>query len=103
LQFKESDCPERNIFKFFDQILIDFKFGLLPRSRAPASYRQVFLFYEPAERDRVGNSDADFVNLMLPHHQAAIDMARTELLNGSDTQMRRLAQEILPTRNLKFS
>ena len=42
-----------------------------------------------------GNSDADFVNLMLPHHQAAIDMARTELRYGSDPQMRRLAQEII--------
>lgn len=42
-----------------------------------------------------GNSDADFVNLMLPHHQAAVDMARTELLYGSDPQMRRLAQEII--------
>jgi uncharacterized protein (DUF305 family) len=45
--------------------------------------------------ERSGNSDADFVNLMLPHHQAAIDMAKTELLNGSDPQMRRLAQEII--------
>ena len=42
-----------------------------------------------------GNNDADFVNLMLPHHQAAIDMARTELLYGNDPQMRRLAQEIV--------
>jgi len=42
-----------------------------------------------------GNSDADFVNLMLPHHQAAVDMARAELINGSDAQMRRLAQEII--------
>ena len=42
-----------------------------------------------------GNKDADFVNLMLPHHQAAVDMARTELLYGSDPQMRRLAQEII--------
>jgi uncharacterized protein (DUF305 family) len=42
-----------------------------------------------------GNNDADFVNLMLPHHQAAVDMARTELLYGSDPQMRRLAQEII--------
>ena len=42
-----------------------------------------------------GNDDTDFVNLMLPHHQAAIDMARTELLYGSDPQMRRLAQEII--------
>jgi len=42
-----------------------------------------------------GTSDADFASLMLPHHQAAVDMARTELLYGSDPQMRRLAQEII--------
>jgi uncharacterized protein (DUF305 family) len=40
-------------------------------------------------------SDGDFVNLMLPHHQAAIDMAKAELLYGTDPQMRRLAQEII--------
>jgi len=32
---------------------------------------------------------------MLPHHQAAIDMAKTQLLYGKDPQMRRLAQEII--------
>jgi uncharacterized protein (DUF305 family) len=32
---------------------------------------------------------------MLPHHQAAIDMAKTQLLFGTDPQMRRLAQEIV--------
>lgn len=42
-----------------------------------------------------GNEDADFVNLMLPHHRAAVDMARTELLYGSDPQMHRLAQEVI--------
>ena len=42
-----------------------------------------------------GDSDVDFVRLMLPHHQAAIDMAKTELLYGKDSQMRRLAQEII--------
>ena len=42
-----------------------------------------------------GNKDADFANLMLPHHQAAVDMAKTELLYGNDPQMRRLAQEII--------
>jgi len=42
-----------------------------------------------------GNSDVDFVSLMLPHHQAAIDMAKTQLLYGKDPQMRRLAQEII--------
>jgi uncharacterized protein (DUF305 family) len=42
-----------------------------------------------------GDSDVDFVKLMLPHHQGAIDMAKTQLLHGKDPQMRRLAQEII--------
>jgi len=42
-----------------------------------------------------GRSDVDFVRLMIPHHQAAIDMAKTQLLYGKDPQMRRLAQEII--------
>jgi uncharacterized protein (DUF305 family) len=42
-----------------------------------------------------GNGDVDFVSLMLPHHRAALDMARAELLYGEDAQMRRLAQEIV--------
>ena len=41
------------------------------------------------------DSDVDFVRLMLPHHQAAIDMAKAQLLYGTDPQMRRLAQEII--------
>lgn len=41
------------------------------------------------------DSDLNFVQLMLPHHQAAIDMAKAELQYGVDPQMRRLAQEIL--------
>jgi uncharacterized protein (DUF305 family) len=42
-----------------------------------------------------GDGDVDFVRLMLPHHQAAIDMAKTQLMYGKDPQMRRLAQEII--------
>lgn len=42
-----------------------------------------------------GESDVDFVNLMLPHHHAAIDMAKMQLAYGKDPQMRRLAQEII--------
>ncbi|MBZ5573790.1 MAG: DUF305 domain-containing protein, partial [Acidobacteriia bacterium] len=45
--------------------------------------------------EQSGNSDIDFVRLMLPHHQAAIDMAKAQLLYGKDPQMRRLAQEII--------
>ena len=41
------------------------------------------------------DSDTDFVKLMLPHHQGAVDMAKAELVYGKDPQMRRLAQEII--------
>jgi len=49
-----------------------------------------------------GNCDVDFVKLMLPHHQAAIDMAKTQLLYGKDPQMRRLAQEIITDQQLEI-
>ncbi len=42
-----------------------------------------------------GSPDIDFARLMLIHHQAAIDMARVELTNGADPQLRRMAQEIV--------
>jgi Domain of unknown function (DUF305) len=51
---------------------------------------------------RSGNADVDFVRLMLPHHQAAIDMAKTQLLCGKDPQMRRLAQEIITDQQLEI-
>jgi uncharacterized protein (DUF305 family) len=49
-----------------------------------------------------GNTDVDFVRLMLPHHQAAIDMAKTQLLYGKDPQMRRLAQAIITDQQLEI-
>ena len=44
---------------------------------------------------RTGDPDSDFVTMMIPHHQGAIDMAKTQLMYGKDPQMRRLAQEII--------
>lgn len=41
------------------------------------------------------DTDQDFVQLMLPHHQAAIEMAQTQLLCGKDPELRRVAQEII--------
>jgi uncharacterized protein (DUF305 family) len=41
--------------------------------------------------------DIDFARLMIPHHQGAIDMAKVELLFGTDARLRRLAQEIIVT------
>ncbi|MBB5465646.1 hypothetical protein HDG32_001750 [Paraburkholderia sp. CI2] len=42
-----------------------------------------------------GDVDRDFVAMMVPHHQGAIDMAQAELRYGDNEQLRRLAQEIV--------
>jgi uncharacterized protein (DUF305 family) len=42
-----------------------------------------------------GDPDRDFVTMMVPHHQGAIDMAKALLLYGKDEQLKRLAQEII--------
>jgi len=44
-----------------------------------------------------GDIDNDFVSIMTPHHQAAIDMAQAELRYGHNEQLRRMAQEIIVT------
>jgi len=41
--------------------------------------------------------DLEFVEMMAAHHQGAIDMANTELKDGSLTQVKQLAQHIIDT------
>ena len=42
-----------------------------------------------------GNPDKDFVLMMMPHHQGAIDMAKVELQYGTDPELRQLATDIV--------
>lgn len=42
-----------------------------------------------------GNTDEDFVLMMMPHHQGAIDMAKVELQYGKDPELRQLATDIV--------
>jgi hypothetical protein len=42
-----------------------------------------------------GDVNRDFVEMMIPHHQGAIDMAQTYLRYGSNEQLKRIAQEII--------
>jgi hypothetical protein len=44
-----------------------------------------------------GDIDNDFVAMMIPHHQGAIDMAKAQLRYGHNERLRRLAQEIIVT------
>ncbi len=42
-----------------------------------------------------GDADVDFARGMIPHHQAAIDMAKTVLEHGKDPEIRKLAEDIV--------
>jgi len=42
-----------------------------------------------------GDADKDFVMMMIPHHQGAIDMAKVELQYGNDPALKKMAQEII--------
>jgi uncharacterized protein (DUF305 family) len=42
-----------------------------------------------------GDIDRDFAQMMIPHHQGAIDMALVLLKHGRDEKLKRLAQSII--------
>ena len=50
-----------------------------------------------------GDVDADFVAVMVPHHQGAIEMARAVLRYGRNSQIKRLAQEIIVTQQQEIA
>jgi uncharacterized protein (DUF305 family) len=50
-----------------------------------------------------GDIERDFVAMMVPHHQGAIDMAKAYLRHGRNPQLRRLAQEIIVTQQQEIA
>ncbi len=50
-----------------------------------------------------GDIDRDFVEMMVPHHQGAVDMAKAELKYGRNEQLRRLAQQIVATQQREIT
>jgi Domain of unknown function (DUF305) len=59
-----------------------------------AAMRKMMAAMAPAP---MGDVDRDFVFMMVPHHQGAIDMAVAVLRYSRNEQIRRLAQEIIVT------
>ena len=75
-----------------------------PAQQAASSDESAFLAENDAAMTKMmndmaakptGDIDRDFVAMMAPHHQGAIDMAVIELRYGKNEQLRRLAQEII--------
>lgn len=50
-----------------------------------------------------GDVDKDFVDMMVPHHQGAIDMAKLLLRYGKNQKLKYLAQEIIITQQQEIA
>jgi uncharacterized protein (DUF305 family) len=50
-----------------------------------------------------GDIDHDFVDVMIPHHQGAIDVARAELKYGHNSELRQLAQKIVDSQKQEIA
>jgi YVTN family beta-propeller protein len=75
---------------------------ITPTSSSPSFEQQMAETMRKMDQDMVaapltGDPNHDFSAMMIPHHQGAIDMAKTFLLHGQDAALRRLAQEIIVT------
>jgi len=47
--------------------------------------------------------DRDFLAMMIPHHQGAVDMARLALVHGRDPLTRQLAEEIIASQQTEIA
>lgn len=48
------------------------------------------------------DSDKDFLAMMIPHHEGAVEMARLVLIHGKDPLVRRLAEEIIASQTIEI-
>lgn len=55
-----------------------------------------------ADSALMGNPDRDFISLMIPHHQGAIEMAKAVLLHGNDPALKNIAQEVIAEQSIEI-
>ncbi|MDZ4814781.1 MAG: DUF305 domain-containing protein [Verrucomicrobiota bacterium] len=46
-----------------------------------------------------GDADKDFVMMMIPHHQSAVDMAENEISHGKHAEMKKFAQKVIDSQS----
>ena len=55
------------------------------------------------EMKMTGNTDVDFVNMMIIHHQGAIDMASSEISTGKNEDIKSFANNIIKDQNKEIA
>ncbi len=54
-------------------------------------------------KESSGDPDADFLLMMIPHHQSAVEMARIELEQGDDEETRAMAQQVIDAQEAEIA
>jgi uncharacterized protein (DUF305 family) len=50
-----------------------------------------------------GKPDTDFLAMMIPHHEGAVEMARLLLIHGRDPMVRQLAEDIIASQTVEIA
>ena len=95
------------------KFILGFALAIAPLARAEEpAVEAAYLAANDAAMDKMmkdmtvrpsGDVDRDFVAMMAPHHQGAVDIAVVYLRYGKNEQLRRLAQEIIVTQRQEIS
>ncbi|MGV8840471.1 MAG: CopM family metallochaperone [Bauldia sp.] len=73
-------------------------------NEAVAAYQAVnAAMMETMNVELTGDPDRDFVLMMIPHHQGAVDMARVVLQYGTDPQIRAMAEAIIAAQEAEIA
>jgi uncharacterized protein (DUF305 family) len=83
--------------KLFDAPLGDVEHGSLGLSEADSG-----MAHDASALVDADPFDQEFIDMMIPHHQGAIRMARIELESGQDEELKTLAQEIIEAQSAEI-
>ena len=77
----------------------------MPETPAAQGYMQAMRTMMQTMHDTAssGDADIDFVTGMIPHHQAAIDMAKVQLEYGKDPEIRKLSEAIIAAQTTEIA